>query len=73
MHTRCVMALLKGINGKCPCPVCLIPGENLLDLHNAYPLRQVSHGQSVMMDTTLRQTQKSAQLKPLGLRAIQVY
>ena len=28
---RCVMALIRGSNGLCPCPVCLIPSEKQHD------------------------------------------
>lgn len=33
------MALVRGLNSYCPCPVCLIPGECLSELSKTYPLR----------------------------------
>ncbi|KIJ60717.1 hypothetical protein HYDPIDRAFT_177273 [Hydnomerulius pinastri MD-312] len=36
---QCFMALIQGPNGKCPCPICLVPEGKLLDLQTDYPLR----------------------------------
>lgn len=66
------MALLKGINGKCPCPVCQISGTELANLSTHYPLRHASQAQHVMENKNLGKTAKSAELKVLGLRAIEV-
>jgi hypothetical protein len=34
-----MMALIRGIKSKCPCPICLIPSENLTDHSTNYPRR----------------------------------
>ncbi|KAG0708024.1 hypothetical protein DFH29DRAFT_979603 [Suillus ampliporus] len=37
----CMMSLICGRGGKCPCPVCLVPLVELHDLSKTYPLRSV--------------------------------
>ncbi|TFK17829.1 hypothetical protein FA15DRAFT_733009 [Coprinopsis marcescibilis] len=36
---QCVMATIRGINSKCPCPICLVPGDELDQISKTYPLR----------------------------------
>lgn len=33
------MALIRGTNSHCPCPVCLVPSNKLYDLTSTYPNR----------------------------------
>ena len=66
------MALIKGINGKCPCPICLVPNEEFARLLKNHERRSASQGQAVMGDITLRQSQRATRLKAIGLRAIKV-
>ncbi|KAE9407194.1 hypothetical protein BT96DRAFT_963207 [Gymnopus androsaceus JB14] len=34
---QCVIALIQGLRGLCPCPKCLIPGTKLSDFNAVYP------------------------------------
>ncbi|KAG1889652.1 uncharacterized protein F5891DRAFT_926277, partial [Suillus fuscotomentosus] len=36
---QCVMALIRGLNSACPCPICLVPREELTDHSMTYPKR----------------------------------
>ncbi|KAG1858351.1 hypothetical protein C8R48DRAFT_544380, partial [Suillus tomentosus] len=36
---QCVMALIRGLNSACPCPICLVPREELTDHSTTYPKR----------------------------------
>ncbi|KAE9407876.1 hypothetical protein BT96DRAFT_1033699 [Gymnopus androsaceus JB14] len=36
---QCVIALIRGLRGLCPCPKCLIPGSKLSDFSAVYPER----------------------------------
>jgi len=36
---RCVIALIRGLRGLCPCPKCLIPSTKLADFNAVYPER----------------------------------
>ncbi|KAG5640562.1 hypothetical protein DXG03_008069 [Asterophora parasitica] len=44
---RCVMALTRGGNGLCPCPVCLIPKDKQSDFRDNYPARTMEHAQDL--------------------------
>ncbi|KAF9231017.1 hypothetical protein BU15DRAFT_68692 [Melanogaster broomeanus] len=37
---QCVMALIRGTNSDCPCPICLIPSTKLYDHSTTHPLRR---------------------------------
>ena len=41
IFNRCVMALIRGIHSKFPCPICLIPSKNLTDHSTDYALQMV--------------------------------
>ncbi|KAG1828912.1 hypothetical protein EV424DRAFT_1589978 [Suillus variegatus] len=40
---QCVMSLIHGVMGKFPCPICLVPQDELFDLLKTWPLRTL-HG-----------------------------
>ncbi|KAG1844860.1 hypothetical protein F4604DRAFT_1884369 [Suillus subluteus] len=43
---RCVMALIWGTHGNCPCPVCLVPSTKLCDHATMYPLQTAKEVQA---------------------------
>ena len=69
---RCVMALIRGQNGLCPCPICLVSGSKLADLTTTYQKRSMAVGARIVLDKTFTKTAKSAQLKVFGLRPVEV-
>lgn len=52
------MALIRGKNGLCPCPICLAPGKELMNLLQNHPQRTSDQSESVF--------QRAAGFKSLG-------
>ena len=69
---RCVMALTRGSNGSCPCPVCLVPNNMQSKMHIVHPRRSAGDAQEIVWNKELNRGQKNALLQPLGLRDIEV-
>ncbi|KAK0471916.1 hypothetical protein IW261DRAFT_1424721 [Armillaria novae-zelandiae] len=42
---HCMMTLIRGVHSACPCPVCLVPDKNLMDITEVYPLRTTENMQ----------------------------
>ncbi|THH17156.1 hypothetical protein EUX98_g9183 [Antrodiella citrinella] len=70
---QCVMALIRGIGGKCPCPICLVPKENLLDITLTYPLRstETMKGTYEKAHSERLAAEREAILKEKGLRDVE--
>jgi hypothetical protein len=71
---RCVMALIRGLNGLCPCPICLVPPDKQMDLSEDYDLRTASKSEGLIKkasEMTLA-SDKEALLKIYGLRPVKV-
>ncbi len=66
------MALIRGLKGHCPCSVCLVKSEDLSTFNPSYTARKTEDGQAIV-SSQLSFTAKSAELKPLGLRPVEVY
>ncbi|KAG1865264.1 hypothetical protein F4604DRAFT_1881913 [Suillus subluteus] len=45
---QCMMSLIRGRSGKCPCPVCLVPLVELHDLSKTYPLRSMEEAKEAL-------------------------
>ena len=69
---RCVMCLIRGTNGLCPCPWCLVPAEEQSNLSQKYPLRQVEGTKSIVIDESLAFSRKDEMLKSQGIRPLSV-
>ncbi|KIK14665.1 hypothetical protein PISMIDRAFT_116623 [Pisolithus microcarpus 441] len=66
----CMMCLIRGSKGKRPCPVCLVPLEELSRLSKTFPMRTVQQAKEAL---AVYQEKKSAGepiLKSLGLRPV---
>lgn len=68
------MALIRGINSRYPCPVCLVPAEDLSNISKVYPLRTTEKMKEVYETAQMAETMaaKEAVLKDYGLRDIEV-
>ncbi|KDQ51821.1 hypothetical protein JAAARDRAFT_62330 [Jaapia argillacea MUCL 33604] len=68
---QCIMSLIRGFGGKCPCPICLVPAEQLSDLTTKYPLR-TSVNMQYLYEKTERMTREAGEilLKKYGLQQI---
>jgi hypothetical protein len=68
------MTLIRGLNGLCPCPRCLVPRDQLYDLQVDYPLRTVQHTKDLHNQARdlVRKEDKNQLFKNCGLRPIEV-
>ncbi|KAJ3548840.1 hypothetical protein NM688_g5244 [Phlebia brevispora] len=67
---QCSMALTRGLNGLCPCPVCLVPNKEQNNLLVYYPCRNAEEVKAIILNTALSATAKDNQLKALGMRNV---
>ncbi|KAG1847898.1 hypothetical protein F4604DRAFT_1883959 [Suillus subluteus] len=67
---QCMMSLVCGRGGKCPCPICLVPLAELHDLSKSYPIRTVEEVQEALHVYGLSKAQGEQILKALGLRPV---
>ncbi|KAA1476942.1 hypothetical protein DENSPDRAFT_758082, partial [Dentipellis sp. KUC8613] len=66
---ECIMSLIRGFGGKLPCPICLVPSEDLSDLSKVYPLRtSIQSSQLVNQGKSLTRAEHEQILKKQGLR-----
>ncbi|KAG1861504.1 hypothetical protein DFJ58DRAFT_715418 [Suillus subalutaceus] len=70
---QCVMALTRGIKSLWPCPVCLIPHDNLLDTLKTYACRTSTQSQDILQAAQDKGTaeERDNLLKQYGLRDVQ--
>ncbi|KAI0055128.1 hypothetical protein BV25DRAFT_1816053 [Artomyces pyxidatus] len=62
---QCVMALIRGLKGKCPCPICLVPSSQLAELSERHPFRTVAATKALVEDGS------EEELKKHGLRKVE--
>ncbi|KAG2158730.1 uncharacterized protein EDB93DRAFT_1290809 [Suillus bovinus] len=69
---QCVMALIRGTKCKCPCPVCLVPREELGNVLTSYPLRTSASVQATITEARSfsQQEDKEKLLMSQGLRDV---
>ncbi|KAG1747467.1 hypothetical protein EDB19DRAFT_1826190 [Suillus lakei] len=68
---QCMMSLIHGHGGKCPCPVFLVPLAELHDLSKTYPLRSVDEAKEALHIYGLSKAQGEELLKALGLQPVE--
>lgn len=67
------MALIRGVKANYPCPICLVPKEELSNLSKAYELRTTADMQGIWSEAQeMNSTQREQHLQEYGLRDIQV-
>jgi len=68
------MSLTRGIKSLWPCPVCLVPHDDLLDALKTYPRRTSDQSQNILQVARGKQTaeERDDTLKQYGLRDVQV-
>ena len=69
-----MMALIRGVRGAAPCPVCLVPQDQQVHL-NRIPLhlpRTKEDAHSVVGQAYATRVQQESHLQPQGLRPIEV-
>ncbi|KAG2132824.1 uncharacterized protein EDB93DRAFT_1242892 [Suillus bovinus] len=68
---QCMMSLIRGVQCKCPCPVCLVPLNELSDLSKTFAIRTAKDAQDALAVYKRSKTQGEELLKSLGLRAVE--
>ena len=68
------MALIRGVRGAAPCPVCLVPQDQQVHLNRLplHPLRTKEDAHAVVGQVYETRVQQETNLKPQGLRPIEV-
>lgn len=67
------MSLIRGLGGHAPCPICLVPKEQLSDFSGTWPLRDAVQTQNLLRDArALDNPQRENLLSLHGLRDIDV-
>lgn len=69
---RCMMTLIRGVRGKCPCPICVVPLEELHDLLKTFPIRTTQRAIEGCEAYSKKNSHGEEILKALGLRPVQV-
>jgi hypothetical protein len=64
------MALIRGNKCHFPCPVCLVPASQLLNLEQKWPIRTIAQAQIALNQPSVGMRKKAT--KKLGLRPIEV-
>ncbi|KAG1771113.1 hypothetical protein EV702DRAFT_1181527 [Suillus placidus] len=66
---QCMMSLIRGHHSKCPCPVCLVPLEELSELSKTSAFRSVEEAIAALNVYKVSKARGEELLKALGLRA----
>ena len=66
------MCLIRGVNGLCPCPWCLVPKEMQSNLSAKYPSRDIGDVQPIVENEQLSFSAKDDLLKSKSYRPISV-
>jgi hypothetical protein len=61
------MSLIHGQGGKCPCPICLVPSEELHDLSKTFQMRSVKQGKDGLQEYKKKKSHGEEILKAIGL------
>ncbi|KAF8127384.1 hypothetical protein EV363DRAFT_1401113 [Boletus edulis] len=67
----CMMCLLQGTKSKSPCPVCLVPLEELSDLSKTFELRTSDQAKHALAIYLRKKSEGEPILKALGLRPVE--
>ncbi|KAG2133578.1 uncharacterized protein EDB93DRAFT_1242820 [Suillus bovinus] len=67
---QCMMSLTHGHHSKCPCPVCLVPLEELSELSRMFAFRTVEEAIAALNVYKVSKARGEELLKALGLRAV---
>ncbi|KAG2138226.1 hypothetical protein BD769DRAFT_1384751 [Suillus cothurnatus] len=68
---QCMMSLIRGVQCKRPCPMCLVPLNELSDLSKTFTIRTAKDMQDALIVYRRSKTQGKELLKSLGLRTVE--
>ncbi|KAG1800596.1 uncharacterized protein BJ212DRAFT_1450149 [Suillus subaureus] len=60
---QCIMSLIQGIKCLCPCPVCLVPHDELMNTLKCYPYQTSAQSQEVLQAARSKQTAEEKEEK----------
>lgn len=63
------MALIRGLNGLYPCPICLIPSKELININTTAPLRDLDETQCLVSEG-IKAKLKAQSLHPVDVSYI---
>jgi hypothetical protein len=66
------MSLIRGHHSKCPCPVCIVPLDELHDLSKSFRLRSMQDAMAALDVYEESKARGEELLKALGLRPVKV-
>lgn len=71
---RCIMSLIRGVMGKFPCPICLVPRAELHNLLETWPLRTRHDSVRLLRKARRKYTKakREKKLKSQSLRDVEV-
>jgi len=69
------MALIRGLKGKFPCPICLVPQDMQSTFSDTYPLRTSAHSEDILKSARALPSKKEKEkmLKSFSLRDVEVF
>ncbi|KAJ7116962.1 hypothetical protein C8R44DRAFT_832414 [Mycena epipterygia] len=69
----CVMALIRGLQGNYPCPICFVPWNEQSDLSTEHPLRTGKESEEILRNARAKRTlgEREDLLKDNGLRDVE--
>ena len=67
-----MMSLIRGTKGKRPCPVCLVPLDQLHEISKSFPARIVADAMEALRLYSIDRAKGEERLKQFGLRPISV-
>lgn len=68
------MALIRGLQGLYPCPMCFVPWNEQSDLSTVHPMRTGDGSQQILEEARAKRTaaEREEHLKDHGLREVEV-
>ncbi|KAH9024194.1 hypothetical protein EDB85DRAFT_2075196 [Lactarius pseudohatsudake] len=68
---QCIMSLIRGLGGKRPCPICVVPNDKLADISMTWPLRTAARTQELLKEAqSLNNAESENLLSMHGIRNI---
>ncbi|KAH9168438.1 hypothetical protein EDB89DRAFT_1855509 [Lactarius sanguifluus] len=68
---QCIMSLIRGLGGKRPCPICVVPNDKLADISMTWPLRTAARTQELLKEAqSLNNAESENLLSTHGIRNV---
>ncbi|KAH9021110.1 hypothetical protein EDB83DRAFT_2508328 [Lactarius deliciosus] len=68
---QCIMSLIRGLGGKRPCPICVVPNDKLADISRTWTLRTAARTQELLKEAqSLNNAESENLLSMHGIRNV---